>query len=52
MENWYNKVVKDWSKIPEAVDYFTNEVAEARKEVKIYGNVEKNATCHIKFDKN
>ena len=42
--NWYSEVVKDWSKIPAMVDFYSNELLEARKEVKIYGNVEKNAT--------
>ena len=44
MENWYSKGVKDWAKIPDCVDYFTNELSDARSEVRIYGNVEKNAT--------
>jgi hypothetical protein len=42
--SWYSKVVKDWNLIPDCVDHFENELAEARREVKIYGNVEKNAT--------
>jgi hypothetical protein len=42
--NWYSKVVADWSKIPECIDYFEKELKDARNEVKIYGNVEKNAT--------
>ena len=42
--NWYSEVVKNWGKIPDCVDYFSNEILEARKEVKIYGNVEKNST--------
>ena len=42
--NWYSKIVADWSKIPTCIDYFDNELLDARKEVKIYGNVEKNAT--------
>lgn len=42
--NWYNGVVKDWGKIPDFIEYFNNELDEARKEVKIFGNVEKNAT--------
>lgn len=42
--NWYTKVVKDWGEIPNMIDFFTGELAEARAEVKIKGNVEKNAT--------
>lgn len=42
--SWFSEVVKDWSKIPECIEHFENELADARKEVKIFGNVEKNAT--------
>ena len=42
--SWYSKIVADWSKIPSCIDYFEGELQEARNEVKIYGNVEKNAT--------
>jgi hypothetical protein len=41
---WFQDVVKDWSKIPDCVEYFELQLAEARKEIKIQGNVEKNAT--------
>lgn len=42
--SWYSKIVADWSKIPSCIDHFEDELQEARNEVKIYGNVEKNAT--------
>ena len=42
--SWYSKVVADWSKIPACIDHFEKELLDARNEVKIYGNVEKNAT--------
>ena len=42
--NWYSKVVKDWSEIPNCIQFFDNELIDARKEVKIKGNIEKNAT--------
>jgi len=42
--NWYNEVVKDWSKIPDCIEHYSNELLEARKEVRIHGNVEKNST--------
>jgi hypothetical protein len=42
--NWYSAIVKDWSKIPDCVEHFEKELAEARTEVKIQGNVEKSAT--------
>jgi uncharacterized protein YfdQ (DUF2303 family) len=40
---WYNKVAKDISNIPDAVDYFEAELFAARSECKIVGNVEKAA---------
>ena len=42
--NWYSKIVKDWSEIPNCIQFFDNELKDARKEVKINGNIEKNAT--------
>ena len=41
--NWYNEVVKDWGKIPDCIEHYSNELLEARKEVRIHGNVEKNS---------
>ena len=38
---WYTDIAKDISNIPDAVLYFEQELVEARKEVKLYGNVEK-----------
>jgi hypothetical protein len=38
---WYSDIAKDISNIPDAVLYFEAELVEARKEVKLYGNVEK-----------
>ena len=38
---WYSEISRDVSKIPDAVAYFESEMQEARKEVKIYGNVER-----------
>lgn len=42
--SWYRKVVQDWNNIPSCLDHFDKELAEARAEVKIKGNVEKNST--------
>ena len=42
--NWYSNIVKDWSEIPNCIQYFENELVDARKEVKIHGNIEKNST--------
>ena len=38
---WYSDIAKDISNIPDAVLYFEGELAEARKEVKLIGNLEK-----------
>ena len=40
---WYNKVAKDISNIPDAVDYFESELISARIECRIVGNIEKAA---------
>ena len=42
--NWYSEIVKDWSKIPACIEHYSNEVLDARQEVRIHGNVEKNST--------
>ena len=39
--NWYSKVSKDIAHLPDCIDYFYSELEEAKKEVKIYGNMEK-----------
>ncbi len=38
---WYTKIAKDISYIPDAVEYFNDELEEARKEVRVFGNIEK-----------
>ena len=40
--NWYTKVSTDLSAIPDFITHYETELAEAKKEVKVYGNVEKN----------
>ena len=40
--NWYTRISQDLSVIPDFVVYYESELNEAKKEVKIYGNVEKN----------
>ena len=40
---WYSEVSRDISKIPTAVQYFETELAEAKHEVKLSGNVERAA---------
>ena len=39
--SWYSKVSKDITNLPGCLDYFYNELEDARKEVKVFGNVEK-----------
>ena len=39
----YTKIAKDISNIPDAVDHFESELQEAKREVKIFGNLEKSA---------
>ena len=39
--SWYAKVSKDIANLPQCLDYFYNEITQAKAEVKIYGNVEK-----------
>jgi hypothetical protein len=42
---WYAKIAKDISHIPDAVLYYESELLEARKEVRLIGNVEKSAAA-------
>ena len=40
---WYSKVSRDISEIPSAIQYFEDELATARSEVKLVGNIERAA---------
>lgn len=40
---WYAKVSRDIAHLPSCLDHFYNEIETARKEVKIFGNVEKHS---------
>ena len=42
--NWYSKIVADWNNIPAFLDYFEDELAVAKTEVKVIGNIEKAST--------
>jgi len=44
MARWYAKVSQDISHLPACIDYFYQELDDARKEVKIYGNIEKSSS--------
>ena len=39
---WYNKVTKRLSELPRFIDYYNDELQEAKREVRIGGNVEQN----------
>jgi superfamily I DNA/RNA helicase len=43
--SWYAKVSKDIANLPSCLDHYYNEIESARKEVKIYGNVEKSSAA-------
>ena len=40
---WYSKISRDISEIPNAIDYFENELIAAKQEVKLKGNLERAA---------
>jgi hypothetical protein len=39
---WYSRVVASLGSIPDFIDHYEKELDEARKEVTVYGNIEKN----------
>ena len=43
--NWYSKVSKDIAHLPGCIDYYYLELDEAKREVKIHGNVEKSSAA-------
>jgi hypothetical protein len=42
MSGWYTKVSQDLSNIPDFIEYYENELEKAKRDIGIYGNVEKN----------
>ncbi len=42
--NWFNEIVNSVSNIPNAITYYESELKEARKEVGLYGKLEKAAS--------
>jgi hypothetical protein len=40
---WYSDIAKDVGKIPDAIQYFEDELAEAKGQIRIKGNVERAA---------
>jgi uncharacterized protein YfdQ (DUF2303 family) len=43
MINWYNEVSRNLSKIPDCVAYYDAELLEAKKQCKVYGNLERDS---------
>ena len=39
--NWYDRVSKDISNIPDAVAYYEAELIQAKQDVRVAGNIEK-----------
>jgi len=42
MSNWYTRVSMNLGVIPDFIQHFESELEQAKREVKVYGNVEKN----------
>ena len=42
MSGWYTKVSQDLSRIPDFIEYYEVELEKAKRDIGIYGNVEKN----------
>jgi hypothetical protein len=40
--NWYTRITVDLSVIPDFITHYESEIIQAKSDVKIYGNVEKN----------
>ena len=45
MTNWYSEVARNLNKIPDCITYFDTELQNAKKEVRIYGNLEKTSAA-------
>lgn len=43
--NWYTRVTNDLSLLPDFISYYEVQLSDAKKEVKVYGNVEKNVAA-------
>jgi|TARA_B100000900_G_scaffold404276_1_gene412459 hypothetical protein len=41
--NWYSRITQDIGNIPDAILWYENELQEARKETRLFGNLEKQA---------
>jgi hypothetical protein len=43
--SWYSKVSKDIAHLPDCIDFYYLQLEEAKREVKIYGNIEKSSAA-------
>ena len=41
--SWYSKVSKDINHLPDCIEYFYAQIDDARKEVKVFGNLERSS---------
>jgi excinuclease UvrABC ATPase subunit len=39
--NWYSKISKDISHLPDCIEYYYGQLDEARREIRVFGNLEK-----------
>ena len=42
---WYSEVSRDVNKIPQAIQHFESQLIDAKKEIKLTGNLEKSASA-------
>jgi hypothetical protein len=43
--NWYTRITNDLAVIPDFITHYENELTNAKNDVRIYGNVEKNVSA-------
>ena len=44
MANWYEKVSSNISNLPDCIEYYEEQLAEARKEIPMHGSIEKSSS--------
>ena len=44
MANWYEKVSSNISNLPDCIEYYEQQLAEARKEIPMHGSIEKSSS--------
>jgi uncharacterized protein YfdQ (DUF2303 family) len=43
--SWYSKIVQDLNNIPDFITYYEDQIIQAKSDVRIHGNLEKNITA-------